>query len=201
MKKHIAKLFIIAISLSVFSFGCKKIKVPVVTFNDNLPIEAVIQVGHTLKENKASFSPDGKYVASNSSDCSVQVWDVETGKCVLVKNKLGYESGSQYVKNGKVVYKETHLVSDNSAIAFSSCGKHLAVSRVENIDIYDIKYKKIISSLKKRHNASVTSIAFAPYGKFLVSGSHDKSIKIWDFLSGKLIRTIKTSKEVLSIDY
>ena len=37
-------------------------------------------VGHTAGINGASFSSDGKYIATASSDNTVRLWDVETGE-------------------------------------------------------------------------------------------------------------------------
>src|SRR5260221_504966 len=37
----------------------------------------------------------------------------------------------------------------------------------------------------KGHNAEVTSVVFSPDGKRLASGSVDRTVKVWDALSGK----------------
>lgn len=42
-----------------------------------------------------------------------------------------------------------------------------------------------------QHLDSVTSAAFAPDGKTLASGSHDKTIIIWDLKTGVPVRTLK----------
>jgi len=38
------------------------------------------------------------------------------------------------------------------------------------------------------HTAGVTSVAFSPDGKYIVSGSYDNTIKLWDIETGRLIR-------------
>ncbi|BAY29832.1 protein kinase [Nostoc carneum NIES-2107] len=40
------------------------------------------------------------------------------------------------------------------------------------------------------HSNWVTSVAISPDGKTLASGSHDKTIKLWNLATGKLIRTL-----------
>ena len=37
------------------------------------------------------------------------------------------------------------------------------------------------------HKNSVTSVAFSPDGKYIVSGSSDKTIRMWDAQTGKLV--------------
>ena len=40
------------------------------------------------------------------------------------------------------------------------------------------------------HKESVNSFVFSKDGKYLISGSSDNSIKIWDFNNGRKIRTL-----------
>ena len=40
------------------------------------------------------------------------------------------------------------------------------------------------------HSDLVASVAYSPDGKHIVSGSCDKSVKIWDAHSGKEVRVV-----------
>jgi Tol biopolymer transport system component len=48
------------------------------------------------------------------------------------------------------------------------------------------------------HSGAVTTVAFAPGGRTLVSGSTDKSLKIWDAGSGQILKTMTGDSDTVS---
>ena len=44
--------------------------------------------------------------------------------------------------------------------------------------------------LQTGHTASVNALALSPDGRFLVSGSEDVTLKIWDTATGNVLRTL-----------
>ena len=46
----------------------------------------------------------------------------------------------------------------------------------------------------KGHESSVNSVGFSPDGKQLASGSEDKTIKIWDVTTGKILNTLPSER-------
>ena len=43
----------------------------------------------------------------------------------------------------------------------------------------------------KGHTGEVSSVAFAPDGKTLATGSWDQTVKVWDITTGKELATLK----------
>nr|WP_317891623.1 WD40 repeat domain-containing protein [Tolypothrix sp. PCC 7601] len=104
-------------------------------------------------------------------------------------------------------FQELQTLSDhNSAVnsvAFSPDGQKLASGSNDNtIKLWDVSTGKVIQTLPhlqeatptasyidSGHQDSVTSIAFSSDGQKLASGSEDKTIKLWDMTTGKLLQT------------
>jgi len=69
-------------------------------------------------------------------------------------------------------WKDTIAVSSNSA-------NIIILNRITGIQ----------TAILSGHTASVRSLAFSPDGTSLVSGSHDKTIKLWDVQTGGVVKT------------
>ena len=75
-----------------------------------------------------------------------------------------------------------------NAIAYSRSTNRIAVAAANSIYIYDASsYEK--QMVFTEHTDSVLAVAFSPNGKLLVSGSSDKTVRLWRVDNGKLIRT------------
>jgi WD40 repeat protein len=59
--------------------------------------------------------------------------------------------------------------------------------------VYDVKEYNSL----EQHDSYVSSVSFSPDGKTIVSGSGDKTIKLWN-LEGKELKTLK-GHEVMSL--
>ncbi|UCG27542.1 MAG: caspase family protein [Bacteroidales bacterium] len=65
----------------------------------------------------------------------------------------------------------------------------LAGIRVCSPEIMFGQEQNIETVIQTGHYASVTAVAYSPDGKFAATGSNDKTIKLWDALTGREIRT------------
>ncbi|HEY9726546.1 MAG TPA: hypothetical protein V6D50_08875 [Chroococcales cyanobacterium] len=44
------------------------------------------------------------------------------------------------------------------------------------------------------HTSWVTSVSFSPNGQFLISGSDDRTLKVWDIATGFCIQTLMVDR-------
>ncbi|RYO00688.1 putative WD repeat-containing protein, partial [Alternaria tenuissima] len=126
--------------------------------------------GHSLGVNAVAFSPDGKTLASASTDRTAKVWNAGSGKALQTLND-----------HSDKVY----------AVAFSPDGKTLASASDDGtVQVWDARSGKALQTLND-HSDQVYAVAFSPDGKTMASRSGDGTIKVWDARSGKALQTLK----------
>jgi WD40 repeat protein/tRNA A-37 threonylcarbamoyl transferase component Bud32 len=127
------------------------------------------------------FSPDGKHVATASSDKTVRIWDTRTRKEPRI-----FRGHSGAVRS----------------VAISSDGKRLASGASREVKVWDVEAGKEMRTFKGTSPLSLADcsafygVAFSPDNKRLASAWQDdrnfrnRAVKVWD---------LETGKEVLSV--
>jgi WD40 repeat protein len=113
--------------------------------------------GHTYPVEAAAFSPDGRTLATGSSDKTARLWDLATGQATATLTHHG----------GYVV-----------SVAFSPDGRTLATSTGDIVQLWDLATGQATATLFG-HTEHVWSVAFSPDGHTLATGSMDKTVRLW----------------------
>lgn len=107
----------------------------------------------------------GDYLMSASDDCHLKFWDASTGS--LIQDKA--------------------FSSNFSCLA---CSNHEAFSFGDNTGLLMGWGKERKSRTIQAHARSIRAVAFSDCGRILVSGSWDKTVKLWDAQFGHCLKTI-----------
>ncbi|NEP22897.1 hypothetical protein [Moorena sp. SIO3I6] len=123
--------------------------------------------GHTSPVNAVAVTPDGTRVISGASDNTVRVWNLATGKEILRFNGHSLP----------VV-----------AVAVTPDGKEVVSASIANYDsikVWDLETGQEELTLKG-HRDIVRTVAITCDNR-VISGSDDRTIKIWNLESGKML--------------
>ena len=117
---------------------------------------------HDSYAYSASYSPDGKKIATGGSDKMIHIWDVKTGK----KNQQ--------------FRGHTDLVL---CINYSSDGKRMVTgSRDKTFKIWDTETGRELFT-QKGHSGAVFYVSFSPDNKDILSSSVKGELKVWSAVS------------------
>jgi len=130
-------------------------------------------------------SSDGKYLASAGFDGSVRIWDA---------TRLHERQEGREVYRGGFGF---------FFIAFSPDGRRLAVGgREGEVVILDALSGEALTTILSAHGDRVTSVSFSPDGEYLASCSSDKTVRIWEAQTGRLVDMLLGHKgRILSVAF
>jgi WD40 repeat protein len=176
--------------------------------------------GHTTRVLAATFSHNGKLLASGAEDGSVRVWDMSTGQPVTTwKGHTGTVYGLAFsadgkrlltgsadrtgrmweVETGKELFKLEGHTDGLHDVAFSPDGKRLASAGVDlTARVWDAETGKEQQCLKG-HTRYLQRVAFSPNGKLLASGGESEAI-LWDVDTWQRVQTFPTAAGWLAFD-
>lgn len=160
--------------------------------------------GHRSTITQVEFHPVYQILASASEDCTIKIWDLESGELERtlkghtksINDILFTANGNLLIscssdltikiwdlvndyKNIKTLYGHDHTVS-----SISLFGENLiSASRDKVLKLWDISTGYCTRTFVG-HEDWVRSVSLSEDGKLAVSSSNDQSIRVWDVSSG-----------------
>lgn len=144
------------------------------------------------------WSPGGNVIAVDTSQ-GIGLWDVNAGRLLRVLE------GSDQLFADPRTRSMNGLVFSPDGHSIVAARNTLRESSVFVCDVWDCESGHKTASMPVHHNAvehsgMITSLAFSPGGQILASGSHDHSVRLWDFHTRQRIETLHgNSSEVWAL--
>jgi WD40 repeat protein/tetratricopeptide (TPR) repeat protein len=144
----------------------------------------------SLQISSIKYSPDGKYIAVIRNSKIIEIFNANTNKLLTVITK-------EDKQDSFISFNEISFSPDSNTIASANSDSTISIWSIKSKkidllavnpqlqeDLQELKVNEI--SIFKGHTKQVNSIEFSPNGKYLVSGSDDNIVKLWD-MKGKKI--------------
>ncbi|KOS14382.1 wd repeat protein [Malassezia pachydermatis] len=168
--------------------------------------------GHTQNVKCVRFvGEEGRKIVSGSSDCTLRLWDTETGVCDAILEGHGSRiwdvdatqdgtllasaSSDATVRLWSTDSKLTQMTlrggyGDVYCCRFSSDKEHLVTGGYDKlVRLYDVATGTAVRMFPG-HQLGISSAVFSPQSGMVVTGAKDTSVRFWDTLSGVCIRTL-----------
>lgn len=134
--------------------------------------------GHTDAVNSVAYSPNGTQVMTGSADGTVIVHDANSGATVRTLTIGAAVSSVAFSPDGASLLTGAEPVNDGTDAA----QQPLAILWNASTGAQRAQFVG--------HTARVTSVAFTDDGGTIVTGSVDRSARVWDAASGTLLLTL-----------
>jgi len=150
----------------------------ITTFNALTGSQTAVFSGHTSHVISVAFSPDGTLLVSGSHDCSIKLWDVQTGGVVKT-----------FCHTEKIL--SVSISVGNTMIVSGSADKTICLWNIGTGECHVIK----------GHNSHITTVSFSPTNpQLLLSASNDGTVQKWDTDGHKIGPPIPGSHVAFSPD-
>jgi periodic tryptophan protein 2 len=164
------------------------------------------QQGHFDSMNTIAYSPEGQRIITAADDGKIKVWDVNSGFCIVTFTEhISGVTACEFAKRGNVLftasldgsvrawdlirYRNFRTFTAPSRLSFSSLavdpsGEVVCAGSIDSFDIHiwSVQTGQLLDRLSG-HEGPVSSLAFAPDGSTLVSGSWDRTVRLWNIFA------------------
>ncbi|CAI5731041.1 unnamed protein product [Peronospora destructor] len=187
------------------------------------------QQGHYFDLNAASYSPDGRLLASGADDAKLKLWDTNSGFCyVTFTEHSAPVTAVQFAPSGQAVlsasldgtvrafdlnrYKNFRVLTTPEptqflSLALDPSGQVVCAGSMDpfNVYVWSLQTGRLTDVLSG-HSGPVTSLSFSPSASaepILASASWDHTVRLWNLFASKksFIEPLVHPTDVLAVAF
>ena len=119
-----------------------------------------------------AFSPNGRHLVTSHTDGVFRLWDA--GRLTEL------QEGKVISRNGNTFFLPS-FSHDSRLLAMGDFEGHIVLHPVEE------GAERVL--IENAHGRSIKGSAFSPDGRFLATGSGDRTVRLWDVVTGEAVKT------------
>ncbi|ETP28848.1 hypothetical protein, variant [Phytophthora nicotianae P10297] len=187
------------------------------------------QQGHYFDLNAASYSPDGRLLATGADDAKLKLWDTNSGFCyVTFTEHSAPVTAVQFAPSGQAVlsasldgtvrafdlnrYKNFRVLTTPEptqflSLALDPSGQVVCAGSMDpfNVYVWSLQTGRLTDVLSG-HTGPVTSLSFSPSSSaepILASASWDHTVRLWNLFASKksFIEPLAHPTDVLAVAF
>ena len=155
--------------------------------------------GHSATVNSVRWAPDADLLASGSEDKTIKLWRPEIPPPTeSAGDASGASSAPRTVSPLQTLTghsRDVYVLRWNPKVT----AQLASASYDGTVKIWEGRPDMFCSTTLGNHSDAVVTLDFSSSGKLLATGSHDKSICVWDTHNGKLVKQYACSGRVLEV--
>ncbi|KAL3335025.1 hypothetical protein AABB24_031314 [Solanum stoloniferum] len=164
--------------------------------------------GHSGPVYSASFSPDGDFLLSSSSDSTIRLWSTKLNANVVCYKGHNYPvwdvqfspaghyfASSSHDRTAKIWSVDRiqplrimagHLSDVDCVQWHANCNYIATGSSDKTVRLWDVQSGDCVR-IFIGHRSMILSLAMSPDGRYMASGDEDGTVMMWDLSSGRCI--------------
>ncbi|MBA2542565.1 MAG: protein kinase, partial [Deltaproteobacteria bacterium] len=204
------------LGLGVPSPDGQKLLVPAADWSlevrDRTTGKSVALRGHRTQINHLEFSKDSKFVYTSSVDGTLRKWSADTGEATLLVNETTKPvRGFAVAADGRVavqIGETSKLISPLGTVMVLGTGPKWCIAKAEFDNVRDrLLMRRCDHSLVMLDgdrlielptgNYHVSRIAFSADGTRIAAGMGDRTVRVWDASSGRVLRVLRGHSDLV----